>query len=471
MKRCDVLVVGAGLLGVFAARALCRYPLEVCVAEKASDVCTGISKANSAIVYSGCDAVPDTLKAALCVPACADFGKLCAELGVRFDRCGSLLVCTGAAGEASVRKKYAQGRQNGVQGLELLSDTELLKTEPGLSPDVRMGLYAPGAGTVEPWELGIAAFENASENGAKFFFGAEVKTLSRRDGHYYAETERETFCARCVINCAGLHAAALREMLLPPYVGIRFSLADFAVYDESLRGLVRHVLMQEREDGTKGVTLVPTTDGNLLAESPVKVRTESAAACSTPEGQAALDALSRELVPALDAEKVIRRFAAVRPNPYYIGGSRRSIDSFVCLGEDGLISLIGIKTPGLTCAEALGRHAAEKAAAFLGVTGENPHFSPVRTPPVRLTELDAKARNALIASDGSYGRIVCRCRGVSEGEILNAIRAGARTVSGVKRRCGAGMGRCQGGFCTAQIAKLLARETGKAVEEVLSLHD
>lgn len=471
MKQYDTAVIGAGLLGVFAARSLRRYGLKVCVLEWSADVCTGISKANAAIVYSGYDTAPNTLKSALCVPAAEHFSELCEELGVRFSRCGSLSVCFGPEGEKSIRKKYAQGLANGVAGLRLLTGAEVLALEPGLNPSVRMGLLASGAGTVEPWELGIAAYENARSNGAEFFFETEVQSVSKEGGLFAISTGRGSFFAKSVINCAGLRSTALRETLLPPKIGIRTSVSDFAVFGAADKNYVNRIIFEELENGKKGVTLVPTVEGNLLAESPLKIKTDDFLPRCTQEGLDALYRLSGELLPALKGEPAIRHFAALRPNPYDTADPKRRIDSFTVLEEDGMISLIGIKTPGLTCAEALGRLAAEKAVAFLGGAPENETFCPVRKAPVRLAGLSEAERTAKIRENSLYGKIICRCGNVSEGEVLDAIRAGARSIDGVKRRCGTGFGACQGSFCTGRIVTLLARELGASPEEVLKRHD
>ena len=157
----DAVVIGGGLLGCFAARALCRRRLRVALVEQREDVCTGISRANTAIVYAGYDTKPGTLKSRLTVQANREFDGLCRELGVRFRRCGSLMVAFGPRGRESLRRKLEQGAVNGVEGLRLLDRAEALALEPALSPAVEAALWCPGVGTVDPWELCLAAAENA----------------------------------------------------------------------------------------------------------------------------------------------------------------------------------------------------------------------------------------------------------------------------------------------------------------------
>ncbi|MBR6231220.1 MAG: NAD(P)/FAD-dependent oxidoreductase [Lachnospiraceae bacterium] len=479
MEKYDVAVIGAGLLGTLTARSLMRYRCNVCVIEKQADVCGGTSKANSAVVYSGYDVFPGTLKAALCVPAAEEFPELCRELGVRYSRCGSLIVCSGQEGEASIRDKYEQGLKNGVKGLRLLNSEEVLALEPNIDPSVRMGMYSENSGTADPWELGIAAFENARDNGAGFLFRTELKDIRKKDGGFELITDKNTVSARCVINCAGLFADKVREQLFPPKVRIMTSATDYAVFGKSVSGLIRHVIFTERENRKKGITAVPTADGNLLLESPYKNKTNGLESRCSAEGIQELLEQGRELLPGIDGNDIIRWFSAVRPEPYFAEEkdgsfvrSRESIKSFSILKDDGMLSFIGIKTPGFTCAKRLGDLAAEYAAEILGDLKINDAFDPVRPAPVRVSDLSPEEHKALINEDSGYGKIVCRCENVTEAEIRNAIRAGASTLDGIKRRCHTSMGQCQGDFCTAGTAAILSEETGRSLEQILeACHD
>ncbi len=467
MEYTDVAVIGAGLLGCFAARALAALDVHVTVLEAREDVCTGVSRANTAIVYTGCDTRPGTLKTELCVRANRDFDRLCRELDVRFSRCGSLMAAFGPRAEGVLKKKLDQGRENGVPGLELLGPAEIRAMEPNLSPDATLALYAPGTGTVGPWELCIAAFENARDNGADFRFSQEVRRLARSEGGFLLETDDNTYAAKVVINCAGLRADAVRELTERPAVRIFPTAADYLVLDDRLSGFVKHIIFHEPEEKGKGLTLVPTVDGALLAGPTERPRNTAPDWATSREGLEELRALCGRIVPGLPLSETIRSFAALRPNPWAVREENgqwardgRSISSFTVLEEDGLISLIGIKTPGLTCAAALGEHVAAMAARILDDPGRNPRFDPRRRGITRVHDLNEAERADLVRRDPDYGQVVCRCRGVTLGEIEEAIRRGAVTLEGVKRRAGAGMGRCQGSRCAETVVKLLAEALG-----------
>ena len=466
MQKRDIVIVGAGLLGCFAARALAAYALDVTVLEAREDVCTGVSRANTGIIYAGYDTSPGTLKTRLCVAGSRGMAGLCRELDVPFSRCGSLMVACGARGEAVLRKKYAAGQENGVEGLRLLGGGEVLAMEPNLTPRVTAGLYAPGAGTLDPWALGIAAYENAKANGIEFRFGAKVREIRRFDGGFLLETDTETLEARAVLNCAGLSADRVRELTEAPLLRLFPSAADYLVLDDTARGFVRHVIFHEPEEKGKGLTLVPTVDGNLLV-GPTERDRDGEPGATAEAGLEQLRRLCAEVVPGLDLGQTIRSFGAVRPNPYYVREENgiwlpedRGIRSFPVLEEAGLVSLIGIKTPGLTSAKPLGDYAAERLLAFLGGAERRPDFDPRRRAIPDPRHMTEGGRAALVAAQPDYGRIVCRCRGVSEGEVREAIRRGAVSVDGVKRRTGAGMGRCQGGFCLERVLALLAEARG-----------
>lgn len=471
MNSFDVIVIGGGLLGCFAARNLERYKLKTALLEAREDVCTGISRANTAIVYSGCDTKPGTLKSRMCVNAAQNFGILCSKLGVRYEPCGTLMVCFGPEGEKTLRKKLSQGLTNGVRGLRLLTREETLVLEPNLSPNVRLGLFAPEAGTVIPWELGLAAAENAVHNGAELMLNTRVTNIEKSENGYRVYVGETVFNTRGIINCAGLFADEIFEKIEKPSVRIFPNSGDYFLLDTKAAGCVRHVIFHEPEEKGKGLTLVPTVDKNILVGPSKILSNEKDGFKTSCEGLGKLRTLVTEVIPGLPMEHVIRSFGAIRPNPYYVHfdsesglyvPEEKSIGSFTVSESKenpAFLSLIGIKTPGLTCANELGLYTADKMASLLGAE-VNSEFDPKRPAPLRLNDLPFKDRLRLIDENPAYGKIVCRCRKISEGEIIDSIRRtpGAVTVDGVKRRTGACLGRCQGSFCTQSIIEILARE-------------
>ena len=430
--------------------------MHIALIEAREDVCTGISRANTAVIYPGYDHRPGSLKAKLTLRANARFGTLCEELDVPFSRCGSLMLSFGEKADEVLKKKYENGRMMGVPGLRLLSGREARELEPGLAPGVRSALYAPTAGTVNPWELGIAAAENAAANGAELFLNTRVLAIRQIADGYRIETDQEVFACRVVINCAGLQAERVQEFLLPSPVHIVPDGADYLILDKAAEHKPTHIVQYEPEDGGKGLTAVPTVEGSLLL-GPSERENEIPFAVSE-KGLAFVRERTESVLPDLDLGEVIRSFAAVRPNPQK--GDGRSIVSFVIENPGpGFWSLIGIKTPGMTCADELGFYIAEKAAACLGAEG-NEAFCPIRKGIRKARNMSPEQRGAAVRENPDYGEIICCCEDVTRAEVLEAIRRGAATLDGIKRRTGAGMGRCQGSRCQQKLLALLAQELG-----------
>lgn len=478
-RHCDVLIVGGGLLGCFVARGLARLNIGVALVEKNPDLCMGVSRANTAIVYPGHDQKPGSLKARLTVRACRAFETLCQELDVPYNRCGLLVAAFGPVGMRRLEEKLRQGRQNGVEGLRLLAAGQVLETEPAVAPGVLGGLYAPGAGTVNPWELCLAAAENAHAGGVEFYLDTGVMGARQTEDGFCVETTRGVFCCRALVNCAGLWADEINDMVAPPGFRIVPSKGEYLVLDEGTAGFVRHIVTQEPEHKDKGGTLVPTVDGNLLLGPSREAAGGKTDAATTAGGLAFVRETARALCPGVPLGQCIRAFSALRPELELVtqtaGGrlvptGERVHDFYIFSPKTapGLVNLAGIKTPGLTCADEIGRYVSGLVAARLGNPGPNPSFSPLREGPVRFARCSPEEKRGLVQSDPRYGHVVCRCRQVSEAEILDAIRRplGARTLGGVKRRTGAMTGRCQGGYCTHEALKILAAELKRQGREI-----
>ena len=437
MKYFDAVVIGGGILGCMTARNLRRWNISTLLLEKEADVCKGITRANSAILYAGYDNKPGSLKAELTVRGNANMATLCEELDVPFSRCGSLLVTYDPAAVSRLEKKLQSGLQSGVPGLRLLTGPEAEAMEPGLAKGVAAALYAPSTGTVNPWQLGIAAYENALHNGAEAKLNTKVTAISSQDGGFLVETGRESYFCKMVFNCAGLWADKVQELAFEPSVKLKLDAAEYLVFDTRARKPERIIFLQGSSCG-KGITAIPCVEGNLMISGVRKSLKDPFA--TTGEGLEELHAATKELLPDVDLSLVIRSFGAVRPNPRKENGE--NVNDF-CIENPapGFYSLIGIKTPGLTASNELGLLLAQKAAAYLGAE-ENRDFDPIRK---GISEKD--------------NEIICQCQKITKAEILEAIRRGATTVDAVKRRLGTGMGRCQGSRCSWRIAKIL-KETG-----------
>ena len=462
----DVVIIGAGILGCFAARAFSAYDLKTIVLEKREDVCTMISKGNTGIVYAGYDMHPGSLKANLTVKSNSEFEDLCKELGVPFYRCGSLMISYGPNGDRSLEKKLEHGRQNGVPNLKMISGEEAQKMEPNLKQGITKALYAETTGVVNPWELGIAAFENARSNGVSFRFMEEVKSCEASEDGILLKTtsdnghsdKEHTYVAKYVINCAGSDASTVRELLFPKTIGIHHTRANYLVYEQGKERTVSRVVFYEPEQKDKALTLAPTLDRHLIIGATESESDDQPTYATDREDLERLLSFTRDILPEMDASTLLNQFGSARPNPYLYDDPSAHLSDFNIAEDDRMISLIGIKTPGITCAYELGKLVADKIIERIGEVKENSNYDPIRIPPEPFSVLRYNS-----AVDGP---IICACNLVTERMIRDAVKRGATTINGIRRRTSAGMGRCQGAECEEAIIKILADELEISIQEV-----
>ncbi len=416
----DVVIIGAGVCGCVVARELSRFQVDACVIEKEEDVCCGTSRTGSGIVHAGYEARPGTLKARLSVEGNALMEKLSEELDFPFDRNGSLLICHREEEMTKLTEIYDRGVENGVEGLRILSGREVRELEPNMTEGVYGALYAPSAGIVCPFGLTIALAENAAMNGIDFHFNTKVTHIEPWQGGYKVYTPSGSYRTPYVVNAAGVEADALHNMVSSQPIQTTPCRDEYLLLDKSEgkhMGMTVFALPEKQE---KGNLATPTAHENLLSEP---------AAADMEHG----------------GEFAIRELREAR----------------------GFMDCAGIESLGLTSAPAIG----ELLAGFLQEKMElleKEDFIPCRTGVLNPAKLSDEERNQLIQENPAYGNIVCRCQGISEGEIVDAINRplGARTLDGVKKRAGAGMGQCQGDFCGLRVMEIIARECGMSLEEI-----
>lgn len=458
----DVLIIGCGVTGAAIAFELSKYRLKVGVLEGENDVAQGATKANSAIFHAGYDPEPGTLMARLNVRGVELARELCARLDVPYRQTGSLVLAFNDEERATVEKLRRRGGENGVPGLEVLTGTQARELEPGLSPAVTAALYAPTAAICSPWEYCLALAETAVDNGAELFLEHRVTGLERREEGWRIATDRGGFQSRFVVNAAGVFAGEVHDMAAPHSFAIRSSRGEYYLLDKSEGGRVGRVIFQCPNRDGKGVLVAPTVHGNLIV-GPNAHPVEGNDTANTREGLDYVRERAAKSVPGVDFRQSIRNFAGIRAvsdtGDFVIGPAE---------GAPGFFDAAGICSPGLSAAAAIGEYMVE----LLGRAGlelkEKENFR-CRRRRVRFKELSREEKAALVAEEPAYGRIICRCETVTEGEILAAIHGTIppRSVDGVKRRVNAGMGRCQGGFCGPRVVELLSRELGLRPDRVL----
>lgn len=458
----DVAVVGAGVVGALISRELSKYDIRVALLEKCNDVAMGTTKANSAIVHGGFDAANGTLKAKLNVRGTELMPKLCADMAVPYRNNGSLVLAFSEEEMEHVRTLYERGLKNGVPKLSVLDKAQVKALEPHVSDEVVGALLSETAGIVCPYELTIAATEVAVTNGVEFIRNCAVEAIKvTADGFLLATTQGE-ISAKYVVNAAGIHTDDIARMIGDDSISLVARKGEYYLLDKSFGFMADHTIFQCPNKMGKGVLVTPTVDGNLLIGPSALDVEDKEDVDTTPQGLEFIVEKAKKSVPTLNIRGAITSFAGMRAHPvtddFIIGFSAKN---------DCFLNVAGIESPGLSAAPAI----AEMVAGLLKEKAdwqEKKDCVLTRKAPVRFRHMTKSEREALIAKNKAYGRIICRCETITEGEILDAIHApaGARDVDGVKRRTRAGMGRCQGGFCGSKVVEILSRELNMPMNEI-----
>ena len=450
----DIAIIGAGVVGSFVARELSKYNLRICVLEKMPDVAMGATRANSAIVHAGFDAKEGTLKAKLNVRGSEIMESVTGELGVKYNRCGSIVVGFSDEDRKTLSELLLRGERNGVRGLRILERDELIKIEPSVGDGVTCGLFAPTGAIVCPYELCVAAIGNAMDNGAVLMLDFGVDKIEKNDTGYVVYSQNRSVSASVVINCAGVYSDEIAKLAGDTSFTITPRRGEYMLLDKECGGTVRHTVFRCPSKMGKGILVTPTVDGNLLLGPTAENIEDKEDKSTTAKGYSDIRAMAAEQVRGIDFGKVITSFTGLR--------ATGSTGDFIINCKDGFLNVAGIESPGLTAAPAIAEYVAEILRGSGVTLEEKEDFNPKRRPMHYFRKLSIDEKNEIIAEHPEYAHVICRCEIVTEGEILEAIRTNPkpRDVDGVKRRTRASMGRCQGGFCTPYIIELLAKEIG-----------
>ena len=457
----DAAIIGCGVSGANIARRLSAYNIKTVILEKAADVSFGTSKANSGIIHGGFHHNKKYLKARLEIQGSLMFDQLRRELNFPFRRCGIIVAALHEEEMKAVEHLYMQGVENEVIGIELCSRQRILELEPKLSADTVGGLYAPGGGIIEPYRFVFALVESALKNGVQLFTNFKVDKAVR-NGDYWsirAEDGRE-IKARYAINAAGLFADEVSKTFGAEDFTISARKGEYFLLDRLTKACPSKVVFPVPTSVSKGMLVIPTVEGTALVGPTADVVEDKTDFSTTTKQLEHILVSGKTMIPSLSQNDVITAFAGLRP----------------CLGEDffieaskkapGFVQVAGIQSPGLTASPAIGEYVKNILLDMGLQLTEKPGWDPYVEDRPLARELNLNELDSLIAKDKTWGNIVCRCENVSEAEIVQAIRLGHTTLDGVKYFTRAQMGRCQGGFCTYKIIKIIMREAGLSWDEV-----
>lgn len=458
----DVAIIGCGIIGASAAYELSRYNLKVAVLEAENDIANGTTKANSAILHAGYDPEPDTLMAKLNVRGVELARDLCEKLDVERKQIGSFVLAFSQEEMKTVQELYERGNHNGVPGLQVLTGEQVRAMEPNLSDEIQGALYAPSAAVVNPWEFAIALAETAVRNGVEVFTSTAVTGIHKQDDIFTIDTNKDKFYAKYIVNAAGVYADKIHEMVGGTGWHTNYNVGEYYMMDKSQGGIVGKVVFQCPSAVGKGVLVSPTVHGNLIVGPNAADCAAGESVENTAAGLAFVRKLAVRSVPTLAFRDSIRNFAGVRANtnrPDFVIEQSEQCAGFINLG--------GIKSPGLSSAPAIGEMAVELLREAGLATTKKSSFIDTRHR-IKFRELDSMEKDKAIAENPLYGKVICRCETVTEGEIVEAIHRPIvpRSIDAIKRRCNAGMGRCQGGFCGPRVHEILARELGVSMLDI-----
>ncbi|MBQ4527788.1 MAG: NAD(P)/FAD-dependent oxidoreductase [Clostridia bacterium] len=458
----DAVVIGAGVVGGLIARKLTSCSQKVCIADKASDIAMGATKANSAIVHAGFDAKAGSLKAKLNKLGSDMMEKVCSELGVKYIRNGSLVLGYNDEDKKSLEAILENGKLNGIEGLKLIDAKELHDLEPNVSDDAIWALHAPTGAIVCPYELCEAAIGNAMDNGAQLELGFEVCEITNDEsGYTIVAKDGRKLQAKIVINAAGAYSDEMAKLVGDNSFDVHPRKGEYILLDKEYGFVTKHTLFTVPTKMGKGILVSPTVDGNLILGPTAVDFDEKENKQTTREGINSVITESRRMVKNAPSNMAITSFCGLRS----VGSTG---DFIINSPQKGFINVAGIESPGLSASPAIAEYIAEMLKNDGFTLKPKADFNPVREATHKFSSLSDEEKNEIIKNDPSFGKIICRCENVTEGEILRAIRTNpkATTLDGVKRRTRAQMGRCQGGFCSPYITELLAKELGITMEEV-----
>lgn len=456
----DFAVIGAGVVGGLIARELSKYDFKICILEKSNDVAMGSTKANSAIVHAGFDAENGTLKAKLNVRGSEMMKSLCIDLGVKYENNGSLVAAMNDGELEKINLLYQRGVKNGVKGLEILSSEQVKEKEPNINDNIKGALWAPTGAIVCPYELAIAAVGNAMDNGAELKRNFEVVKIEKEKNGFKIYSGGEFVNAKYIINSAGLYSDSIAEMCGDGFFKISPRRGEYILLDKECKGLVKSTVFRPPTEAGKGILISPTVDGNIIlgpTSTPIHSKNDFSV---TKSGLDMIIKSERENVKALPLNKSITSFCGLR--------AAGDTGDFIIEMRGNAVHLGGIESPGLSASPAIAEYVVEILKGSGLKMTENKSFCPTRKPNHYFKTLSDDEKNEIIKKDPRYGKIVCRCEEISEGEIVEAITRNPKALDadGVKRRTRSQMGRCQGGFCGPQITEIIARETGIDITEV-----
>ena len=462
----DVVIIGSGIMGVTTARMLSRYKLNIAVLEKNYDIGEGSSKSNSGLLAAGFHPRIGSLKGISAVKGNEMYHKICRDLDVPVDYCGSLMVAYGPSSVDHIHEKYKKGIGNGAKGLKIISGDEAREMEPLLSKDVTAALYSPSTAIIDVFKLVYNSAQLASINGTKFYMNTTVQSIEKIHDDFIIKTNNGNIDAHYIVNTAGEDAEILERCFKPRDLKIIPRRGQFYVFEKQDPCPLKHVIYQAHEKDEGGCLISPTIDGNIIAGPNSEDVPSYKNTNTTREGLDKIERVAKKIIPDLDMSKVITSFAGLRANIKNIDKEHK--DFIIRSTVPKMVSALGIKNPGITSAPYLCEIILDKLKEDGLVLVEDENTSDVLNKQKNFFSCSKEEQTELLKKDKDYGKIICRCEKVTLGDIKRILAEPLPPVSldGIKKRLRVGMGKCQGGFCTPELLEILSKVWEMPVDEI-----
>jgi glycerol-3-phosphate dehydrogenase len=462
----DFLIIGAGVVGSAVARELSRYTAKTCVLEKNLDVCYEQSGRNSAVIHGGFAYDENSNKAKFCVEGCMEFDALAKSLDIPFKRTGKVLVGNTPEDRERLMKTIETGKKNGAQGLELIEEKRLKELVPAVNGSFAM--YSPMSGIVDPFIYTIALAENAHENGVTYHFDQEVTHIEKTNDLFIISTPKGQFKSKWIINSAGNNCAHISKMLGLKAYEIEGTKGEYIVLDQKVGPLLPMPVYPVPTNTYMGIHVTPTIDGNVTVGPNANKESDYINYSVSKESMDFLKEDANTLWPHIQQKDFIRNYAGIQPT--WKDGAHVIKDFLIEFSQEveNTVNLIGMESPALTSAVPIARHVVKGIMERCPLTVKK-DFNPKRRGIIKFSEQSKEIQAALISQNPDYGEIICRCEKITKAEILSAIHnpLGVDTLTGIKYRTRAMMGRCQGGYCQMRISQMIQTHKNKVETDIM----
>ena len=444
----DVLILGGGIIGCSVAYELSKYNLNIALIERGYDIVDDISFVNTAVIYDGSESSNDTT-ALLEKEGSELIRDACKQFNVECNKVGALRIAKNISEEEIIDKMYNLAIKRGIEKVRLIEPSEVYNLEEALRDiKVTKALYSENVSVINPYDLAIAYGEVAEDNGVNFRFQEEVLNIEEISKGFKVITNKNKFKCKVVIN------TIMDDSSLKSANNINGKDATenmtYLLIDDVIKNPLKKIVIEDIQEDSFLLNIPNLSQGSIIAiKNSDKLNKEEVLT------------YAKNIIPGISENNIINIFNQEINGAMIIDYS--DID-------EGYIRVTGNHYSKITLAPAISKIICETISQNLN-TKLKKNFNNKRREVYRFTNMTDEERNKIIKVDKRYGNIVCVCNKVTEGEIIDCIRRplGARTVEGIKKRTGAGMGSCYGSYCNTKIINILANEMNKKATEIV--HD